>query len=261
MDRRRDRRREGQLGRDPAPQSRRHRLRAPLRRHAGRERPVPSTGSLPARDARGVAVVAESSENVLSLAIAGAGGFGAGVAGAVTVASSTRTRARSSTTTPQINTDPTGANAQPGRDVQATNDATILDIAGSDRRRHRRHRGRRRRRHRPQRHDGVHRGRRRPRDARRPRQRARRPRHQELRDQRRRRRGRHRRRRLRLHARRQPRRDVLVHRRQRHDREQGLAQRLRAPTTTTRRRRHPGLNTLMQGTSGSGNGASSASTD
>jgi hypothetical protein len=82
-------------------------------------------------DARGVAVVAESSENVLSLAIAGAGGLGAGVAGAVTVAildSDTRAFVDDGAA---INTDATGANAHQDLHVQATNAVTILDIAGS----------------------------------------------------------------------------------------------------------------------------------
>ena len=82
-------------------------------------------------DARGVAVVAESSENVLSLAIAGAGGLGAGVAGAVTVAvlnSDTRAFIDDGA---EINTDSTGADANQDVSVQATNDVRILDIAGA----------------------------------------------------------------------------------------------------------------------------------
>jgi hypothetical protein len=82
-------------------------------------------------DVRGVAVVAQSREDVLAVGIAGAGGFGAGIAGAVTVSvldSDTRAYIDDGA---KINATQTGAHVNQDVHVQATNDVTILGIAGA----------------------------------------------------------------------------------------------------------------------------------
>ncbi len=79
---------------------------------------------------RGVAVVAQSREDVLAIAIAGAGGFGAGIAGAVTVSvldSDTRAYIDGGA---RVNTG-SGANANQDVHVQAVNDVAILAVSGA----------------------------------------------------------------------------------------------------------------------------------
>ena len=81
-------------------------------------------------DARGVAVVAQSREDVLAIAIAGAGGLGAGIAGAVTVSvldSDTRAYIDDGA---HVNTG-TGANPNQDVHVQAVNDVAILAVSGA----------------------------------------------------------------------------------------------------------------------------------
>ena len=80
---------------------------------------------------RGVAVVAESSESVLSVAVAGAGGFGAGIAGEVTVEvidSDTRAYIAAGA---QVNVDQTVADDNQDVYVVAVNEVSTLSVGGS----------------------------------------------------------------------------------------------------------------------------------
>ncbi|MCR9293765.1 MAG: hypothetical protein NXI32_13655, partial [bacterium] len=84
-----------------------------------------------ADDVRGLAVISESSESILSVAIAGAGGSGAGVAGSVTVTLVDSDTGAYIDGGAVVNADTNGVNANQDVYVSAVNDLQTLAISGA----------------------------------------------------------------------------------------------------------------------------------
>ncbi|MCA9167540.1 MAG: hypothetical protein KDB23_07715, partial [Planctomycetales bacterium] len=82
-------------------------------------------------DVRGVAVIAETSEDALSVAVAGGAGTGAGIAGAVTVAIINSDTQAYIVSGAEVNKTLTGANDHQDVHVSAINDVTTFAVSGA----------------------------------------------------------------------------------------------------------------------------------